>query len=89
MRPVSKTVRRQLGAFDNLMAIAAMPSTPTCSRKPITPSRSRTQTCVSSIEISEASEIVHINSPLRDPGQSYRPSRKSSRPLPDVEKLAN
>src|SRR5580700_9378055 len=35
----------------------------------------------------EASEIVHIGSPLPYPGQSYRPSQKSSRPLPDVEKL--
>src|SRR6202012_1052980 len=35
----------------------------------------------------EASEIVHIGSPLPYPGQSYRPSQKSSRPLPHVEKL--
>ena len=33
----------------------------------------------------EASEIVHIGSPLPYPGQSYRPSQKSSRPLPHVE----
>src|SRR5271154_2084721 len=30
----------------------------------------------------EASEIVHIGSPLPYPGQTYRPSRKSSRPYP-------
>ena len=35
----------------------------------------------------EASKIVHVGSPLPNPGRSYRPSRKSSRPLPDVEKL--
>jgi hypothetical protein len=35
----------------------------------------------------EASEIVHIGSPLPYPGQSYRPSQKSSRPLPHVEKV--
>src|SRR5580658_6871469 len=37
----------------------------------------------------EASKIVHIASPLPHPGRSYRPARKSSRPLPDVEKLGN
>src|ERR1700733_4379274 len=35
----------------------------------------------------EASEIVHVRSPPPHPGRSYRPSQKSSRPLPDVEKL--
>src|SRR3984957_7189326 len=35
----------------------------------------------------EASKIVHVGSPLPHPGRSYRPSQKSSRPLPDVEKL--
>src|ERR1700693_189406 len=35
----------------------------------------------------EASKIVHIASPLPHPGRSYRPARKSSRLLPDVEKL--
>src|ERR1700693_3651972 len=35
----------------------------------------------------EASEIVHVGSPLPHPGRSYRPSQKNSRSLPDVEKL--
>src|SRR5208282_5728758 len=33
----------------------------------------------------ETSKIVHVGSPLPHPGRSYRPPRKSSRPLPDVE----
>src|SRR5580692_4854180 len=36
----------------------------------------------------EASKIVHIRSPLPN-RRSYRPAWKSSRPLPDVEKLGN
>ena len=35
----------------------------------------------------EASEIVHVGSPLPNRRRCYRPSQKSSRPLPDVEKL--
>src|SRR5580704_7110653 len=36
----------------------------------------------------EASKIVHVRSPLPN-RRSYRPAWKSSRPLPDVEKLGN
>src|SRR5271166_3260496 len=35
----------------------------------------------------EASKIVHVGSPLPNRRRSYRPAWKSSRPLPDVEKL--
>src|SRR5580704_12650078 len=35
----------------------------------------------------EASEIVHVGSPLPNRRRCYRPLWKSSRPLPDVEKL--
>src|SRR5271163_3099250 len=51
MRPVSNTMRRQLGAFVNSPAIASAVDAVLLSRT-TTPSRSRTQTWVSSIEIS-------------------------------------
>ena len=58
MRPVSNTMRRQLGALANSPAIACAVDSALLSRTTM-PSRSRTQTCVSSIEISR-----HQNSPL-------------------------
>src|SRR5580700_630754 len=49
--PRLEYIRRQLGAFDNSPAIASAVDAALLSRT-TAPSRSRTQTCVSSIEIS-------------------------------------
>src|SRR5271156_4780776 len=86
MRPVSKTIRRQLGAFDNSKANCR------CRRLRLAlvnhhPFAIETANMRLVHRDIEASEILHIGSPLPYPGQSYRPMWKSSRPLPDVEKL--
>jgi hypothetical protein len=51
MRPVSNMMRRQLGTFANSPAIASALDSVLLSRTTM-PSRSRTQICVSSIEMS-------------------------------------
>ena len=51
------------------------------------PSRSRTQTCVSSIEISRPAKKSMSALLFQIPADSYRPERSSSRPLPNIEKL--
>ena len=85
MRPVSNTIRRQLGAFASSTAIA-LPSTPSCSREP---PRLRGR------------EHKHGSRPLRYRGQRNSSHRVSSstfwpivsafaeepRPLPDVGKV--
>src|ERR1700722_9138073 len=86
MRPVSNTMRRQVGAFANSPAIACAVDSVLLSRA-TTPSRSRTQTCASSIEISRPAKESIERSPLPNRRRFYRPMWKSSRPLLDVEKL--
>ena len=52
IRPVSNTTRRQLGAFTNSSAIACLAIDTVLLSRTTSPSRSRTQTWVSSIEMS-------------------------------------
>ena len=81
MRPVSKTIRRQLGAFDNSTAIAAARRLRLVlvNHDPFAIENANMRLVQRDIE---ASKILDIGSPLPSPGQSYRPSRKSSRSLP-------
>src|SRR3984885_2198760 len=78
MRPVSNAMGRQLGAFANSSAIACAIDAVLLSRT-TSPSRSRTQMCVSSIEMSRPAKYSIERSPLPNRRRSYRAPWKSSR----------
>ena len=86
MRPVSNTMRRQVGAFANSLAIASAVNSVLLSRA-TTPSRSRTQTCIIHRDI-EASKIVHVVSSSAS-WPILSAFAEASRPLPDVEKVGH
>jgi hypothetical protein len=84
IRPVSNTMRRQLGALANSSAIASAVEIVF-----LVDNRSfaiQNADGVSSIEISRPAKYSTERSPLPNPRRSYRPMWKSSRPLPDVER---